>query len=56
MIMEYSEHRAVRTREPRMPDDEFLCIKGYLVPRDALSETPEQAVDLAWLDPAATRA
>lgn len=54
MIMEYSEHRAVRNREPRMPDDEFLCIKGYLVPRDALSETAEQAVDLFLLDPTPT--
>ncbi|MCC5860863.1 MAG: hypothetical protein JJT93_03025 [Gammaproteobacteria bacterium] len=55
MIMEYSEDRSARTREPRMPDDEFLCIKGYMVPRERSAQSLEQGFDLSGLDRSAMR-
>ncbi len=55
MIMEYSEDRSAPTREPRRTDDEFLCIKGYMVPRDRSAHAPEPGWDLGWLSATAPR-
>lgn len=50
MIMETPEQRASLAPGRGVLEEDFLFIKGYLVPRELLSRQPEQAVDLGWLE------
>jgi hypothetical protein len=50
MITEHPEHRGMPTPVKESVQEDFLCIKGYLVPRELLSRQPEQAIDLRWLE------
>ena len=50
MIMEYPQYRSTPFPVRETLGEDFLVIKGYLVPRDLLSQLPEQAIDLGWLE------